>query len=181
VQHLADAAADPVSEPDGHVRDRTGFERFVRHERRALLALAFALCSDRGVAEDLVQDALLEAYRRWDRIAGYDDPAAWARRVVVTRATSRWRRNKSELRALERFAARTQSNASDTDAGELFWTAVRTLPERQAQMVVLRYVDDLDVAAIARVMECAEGTVKATLHQARRALSTRLSLEDDDA
>ena len=159
------------------------FEAFVAEERLRLLAVAFALCADHHGAEDLVQEALLEAFRRWDRLGGYDDPGAWARRVVVHRATSRWRRLQTESRALTRLGARPAPTAVERDPdADRFWDAVRALPPRQAQMIALRYVDDLDLAEIGRILECAEGTVKATLHQARRALAARLGAEvRDDA
>ena len=64
----------------------------------------------------------------------------------------------------------------DTDR---FWDAVRSLPAQQARCVALRYVDDLDVAAIATILGCAEPTVRVHLHRARLALADRLGLEAD--
>jgi len=55
------------------------------------------------------------------------------------------------------------------------WQAVRALPDRQRAAVVLRYVDDLSVPEIALVLEVAEGTIKATLSQARSSLARRLA------
>ena len=167
--------------PEGIVSD--DFASFVARERPSLLAVAFALCADRHAAEDLVQDALIEAFRRWDRLGTYDEPGAWARRVVVHRVTSRWRKMGTESRALARFGAWPTAPVTERDPdADRFWDAVRALPRRQSQMIALRYVDDLEIAEIARVMECAEGTVKATLHQARRTLAQRLALEvRDDA
>jgi RNA polymerase sigma-70 factor (ECF subfamily) len=68
------------------------------------------------------------------------------------------------------------------DADEAVWAAVRALPPRQAQVVALFYVDDRSVADIARILECAEGTVKAHLHAARQALSRALGndLQEED-
>jgi len=159
------------------------FTSFVVRERASLLGVAFALCADRHAAEDLVQDALVEAFRRWDRVGTYDEPGAWARRVVVNRATSRWRRLGTESRALARFGARPVAPGTERDPdADRFWDGVRALPRRQSQMIALRYADDLEIAEIATVMECAEGTVKATLHHARRALAQKLALEvRDDA
>lgn len=154
------------------------FDEFVAGERPRLLAMAFALCADRYAAEDLVQEALIEAYRRWDRIAEYEEPGAWARRVVMNRSTSRWRRMRSESNALERLNARPAAIPFERDPdADRFWAAVRALPRRQSQMVALRYVEDLSIAEIATVMACAEGTVKATLSQARAALAKALRAE----
>ena len=62
-----------------------------------------------------------------------------------------------------------------------FWAAVRTLPRRQAQAIALFYLEDLPVAGIAAVLGCAEGTVKALLHQGRRGLAARLELPEEVA
>jgi RNA polymerase sigma-70 factor, ECF subfamily len=61
-----------------------------------------------------------------------------------------------------------------------FWRAVRALPRRQAQAIALFYLEDLPVAAIAEVLDCAEGTVKALLHQGRRTLAARLGLDHEE-
>jgi len=57
--------------------------------------------------------------------------------------------------------------------------AIRVLPPRQREAVDLYYFVDLDVAAIAEVMGCAPGTVRATLHQARAALRAQIGDDDD--
>ena len=60
--------------------------------------------------------------------------------------------------------------------------AIATLPPRQRQAVVLRYLADLSIADMADAMGCATGTVKATLHQAMRHMRVELDdTEDDDA
>jgi RNA polymerase sigma-70 factor (ECF subfamily) len=58
---------------------------------------------------------------------------------------------------------------------------VRSLPERQAAAVALHYLEDLSIADIAAVLECAEGTAKSHLHKARAALAQRLRTEEHDA
>lgn len=110
-------------------------------------------------------------------LAGYDDPAAWVRRVCVNRSVSLIRRRASEARALARLVTRRvlpDELPADSDA---FWSAVRRLPRRQAQVVALYYLGDRPVAEIATVLGCAEGTVKAHLHRARRSLAVELGCE----
>jgi RNA polymerase sigma-70 factor, ECF subfamily len=58
-----------------------------------------------------------------------------------------------------------------------FWAAVRALPSRQAQAVALYYLEDLSIQQTATVLGCAEGTVKAHLAKARRALARRLRVD----
>ncbi len=136
----------------------SAFDSFWTREHSAILALAAALTGDWGIAEDVTQDAFSAAHRNWEQI---DTPEAWIRRVVANRAASHWRRRARETAALARLAARPSPVALTPEDDE-FWRTVRALPRRQAQVVVLRYLDDRSVSEIAEVLQIAEGTVKAT-------------------
>jgi RNA polymerase sigma-70 factor (ECF subfamily) len=149
------------------------FEAFYRRELPGLVALACAL-SGSACAEDIAQDAMLAAYRRWDDVAHLDIPAAWVRRVCANRALSTLRRRSVEARAMLRLGSRRQDVEPMAADHETFWTEVRKLPRRQAQVVALHYVYDLGVAEIAKTIGCAEGTVKVHLFRGRAALSERL-------
>jgi RNA polymerase sigma-70 factor (ECF subfamily) len=163
------------------------FEVFFRREYRRLVALGLALTGDRGRAEELAQDTLLAVHRRWDDLAVYDAPGAWARRVLLNRARSAWRRRRAEASALERYARVSEEPgvygpepALDV---ETFWSHVRRLPRRQAQCIALRYVDELTTAEIGHVLGCENATVRVHLHRARAELAKRLNVEeagDDD-
>jgi hypothetical protein len=78
------------------------FEAFFARELGSLEAIAYGLTGRRGLAEELAQEAMLAVYRRWDTVAGYDDPAAFARRVVANKAVSAFRRLAAEARAVNR-------------------------------------------------------------------------------
>ena len=84
------------------------FDRFYETSYRRTLTLAYAVTGDRGHAEDLVQEAFDAAHRRWSTIAVYDNPQAWVRRAVLNKAATRWTRLAREVRALARYAGRTQ-------------------------------------------------------------------------
>lgn len=149
-------------------------EDLYRREYPRLVALAHGLSGSRSAAEELVQDAFLAAHRRWDDVGGYTEPSAWLRRVVVNRSVSGVRRRVAEARALTRLRGQRTLPDALPEPDEAVWRAVRALPRRQRQAVALRYVDDRSVAEIARILDCAEGTVKAHLHQARQALARTL-------
>ena len=151
------------------------FDDLYRDEYAAIVRLAWTLTGRRAVAEELAQDAFLRAHQRWEQVGRYDRPGAWVRRVVLNLATSRARRVAAETRALVRVAGRRADETALDAADHEFWAAVRSLPRRQAQVVALYYVEDRPVADIAHVLDVAEGTVRATLHQARAALATRLN------
>jgi RNA polymerase sigma-70 factor (sigma-E family) len=155
------------------------FDAFFRREYRALVGLAVVLTGDRAAAEDLAQDALLAAHRKWDELADYDDPGAWVRRVVANRSASTWRRRSRELRAMTRLRSRATEVIPALDPpDDQFWEAVRALPTRQAQCVALRYLEDREIGEIAIILGIAAGTVRVHLHEARRTLAARL--EEDD-
>jgi len=161
---------------------REAFEDFYVTEYRAVVGLAYVLSGDRSIAEDLAQEAFLAAHRNWSRIARYERPGAWVRRVVVNLSASALRRRFAEARALVRLTPREAPAAPELSASDAeFWAALRSLPRRQAQVAALFYVDDRPVAEIAEILDMAVGTVKKHLHDARRRLSEALRLEDGDA
>ena len=133
------------------------FEEFVGREQAALLRLAVLLAGDRGHAEDLVQTALLKAYRHWARITRAGDPTAYVRRVLVTTHTS-WRRGRSTTeQVVETLPDRAAPPAPEDD--EELRAALRTLPPRMRTAVVLRYYADLSQQQTARAMGCSESAV----------------------
>lgn len=151
------------------------FDDFYRREWPGLVRLAVTLTGDSGVAEELVQEAMVRVLARWSRIAGYDKPGAYARRVLLNLASSARRRRRAESRALQRTGQPDELTWSRSTAE--FWSLVRTLPERQAHVVALYYADDRSTAEIAGVLGIAEGTVRSTLAQARDAVRDRLESE----
>lgn len=169
------------SDPTGVVTAET-FEEFYRKEYLSVVGLAFALSGTRWVAEELAQEAFIAAHRRWERIAGYDQPGAWVRRVVTNLAVSSIRRRVVEAKALVRLGHGERDPVPERPTGDVeFWEAVRSLPRRQSQVVALHYLEDLPVADIAEVLEMAPGTVKKHLHDGRRELARRLRIEEVEA
>jgi RNA polymerase sigma-70 factor (ECF subfamily) len=106
-----------------------------------------------------------------------EHPVAWVYVVALNERRRLWLRE----RDLDMLAA-VPSRESD-ETGAVLMTlhvrdALRTLSARQRTAVVLRYLADLPISDVADAMNCAEGTVKATLHQALRRL--RITLEETD-
>jgi DNA-directed RNA polymerase specialized sigma24 family protein len=134
------------------------FDGFYRRELPGLVALAAALAGPAS-ADDIAQEAMLTAYRRWEAVSRLDLPAAWVRRL----------------------GARPQRVVELAPEPDAFWAEVRRLPRRQAQAVALAYVYDMGVAEIATTLDIAEGTVKTHLFRGRAALAVRLGEPTDDA
>ena len=145
-----------------------GFARFVEERQRALQRTAWLLTGDWALAEDLVQTALVQSWPRWERIRRRDDPEIYVRRAMVN-SWATWRRRRW-------WGERATDAVPDSPAvGDLATEAavritvqgvLRSLPARQRAVLVLRVFDDLSEAQVAQVLDCAVGTVKATLAHA---------------
>ena len=150
------------------------FEAFYQQELKAVIGLAYALSGSRVAAEDLAQDAFLAAHKNWDKVSQYDKPQAWVRRVVANMSVSLFRRKVREAKAIARMRGNDTVLPALSESDDEFWKAVRALPKRQAQAIALHYLEDLSIAEIADILECAQGTVKVHLHKGRNRLAERL-------
>jgi RNA polymerase sigma factor (sigma-70 family) len=158
-----------------------GFGRFFAREYRAVVGLAFVLCGRLDGAEDLAQAAFAAAYRDWARIGNYDDPGGWIRRVVANRAVSLRRRRSVEASALRRLAGRRSvpdPEIAIEDAA--VWSAVRSLPRRQAQLIALVYLEDRSVRDAAAILGCGEETAKTHLRRGRAAVAKRVAVRQSE-
>lgn len=146
----------------------TAYEEFLRARQPALLRFAYLVSGDAAQAEDLVQDALAEIARR--PAGSITAPEAYARRVITTRHVSglrrlrRWRTYLSTARPQPVVATET-----DLALRDAVWQQIRRLPPRQRAVLVLRYDADLPDVDIARLLGCAESSVRSL---ATRAFAT---------
>lgn len=148
------------------------FDQFYRDTGPRVLRYVYALTGDVGAAQDLTQEAYIRAWQHWSRVAAYGDQEAWVRTVAARLVTDRWRRLAVRRRvAPVAVPDHVQPPTEDT---VLLVRALRTLPPRQRQVVVLHYLCDLPVAAIAAEVEAPQGSVKVWLSRARAALATQL-------
>ena len=126
--------------------------------------------------DDVVQEALIRAWQGW---ATYDasrgTPVAWLLGIVADRC----RRHRTRQPAGMVVELVDQGAPPQTGHDLDLERAVDGLSRRQRQAVDLHYFVGLDVATVAEVMDCAPGTVKATLHQARARLRELLGDDDD--
>ena len=165
---------------DGIYVEPLDFDAFFQREYRAVFALAFALLRHPAAAEDVTQEAFVALYRKWKAGDRVTNPAGFVRRVVVNRCRSVFRRRMVEARALLLLGRRRPPVASIPEGSKEFWQAVRSLPGRQAQVAALFYLEDRSVSDVAAILGLQEGTVKAHLSRARRALATTLGTDEDE-
>jgi RNA polymerase sigma-70 factor (sigma-E family) len=155
-------------------RDEAGFEAFVAARSADLLRTAVLLTRDRGRAEDLLQSALVTAYRRWRRIER-DDPYPSVRRILVTTAAGRRPlRSTQEIVSLPAYDPPGPDDTEDVAERERMVAALATLPARMRAVLVLRYTEDLSEAATAELMDCSVSTVKSETVRGLARLRTAL-------
>jgi RNA polymerase sigma-70 factor (sigma-E family) len=143
-----------------------------------MIRLAVVMLGDRAAAEDVVQDAFCALYRRYGSLDQPDRALAYVRSSVLNGC-------RSELRARRRGARRAVSTLSrdvaSAEEGALIGEehrqvlrALRRLPDRQREALVLRFYLDLPEPEIARSMGISQGTVKSTTSRALAALANLL-------
>lgn len=156
------------------IRAVADFETFYRREYRPVVGLAYALSGSRIAAEDIAQDAFLAAHKQWDRVAFYDKPEAWVRRVVSNLSVSFFRTRLREASAIARLKSPGTYLPELPETDATFWKTVRSLPRRQAQSLALHYLEDRAVAEIGEILGCSPSTVKVHLHKGRATLARKL-------
>lgn len=142
------------------------FRLFAGAQRPALYRAALVLTADPGLAEDLVQTALMRTHARWPRLRE-QDPGGYARRVMTNANIDRWRRT----RGRERLTADVPEGASvDVAAGvaerDAVLRALQGLSHQERRVVALRFLEDLSEADTAKVLSVPLGTVKSVTHRA---------------
>jgi RNA polymerase sigma-70 factor (sigma-E family) len=155
--------------PDGSTDGE--FTAFVVAHERGLRRMAFLICHDRHRAEDIVQNVLVRLFQRWARIERREDVLAYARRAVANAAIDEkrrpWRREQLGHDDLDVPSPATDHH--NVDGSDAALAALDRLSPRQRAVIVLRYVEDLDVETTARALGITTGTVKS---QAARGLAT---------
>ncbi|NOX21724.1 MAG: sigma-70 family RNA polymerase sigma factor [Actinobacteria bacterium] len=149
------------------------FDAFYERLFPRAVALAHALAGSR-LAEDIAQDAFWVTYQRWDEL---ESPERWLMRVITNRSRSALRRSYAEARALKRLFADRATTVVVPEPVADFWTAVKRLPHRQAQVIALLFVEELSTQEAAGVLECSEATVRVHLHRAKQRLAERFQAE----
>jgi RNA polymerase sigma-70 factor (ECF subfamily) len=149
------------------------FENFYAAYFRPLTIQLFAYTGDLATAQDLAQEAFGRALNRWKRIAVMDDPVAWVRRVAWNLATSRWRRTRTAMQFTRR--QRGEPAAAPSPDRVALAQALQALPAQPRRAVILHYLADLPVDAIARQEGVTEGAVESWLHRGRAILAAHMT------
>ena len=146
----------------------------------SLVRLAAMLVRDTPTAEEVVQDAFIAMHGGWDRLRDSEKALAYMRQAVVNRSRSVLRHRM----VVEKNAPKPAPDMPSAEHGAMTLlersavvAALRDLPERQREAIVLRYYADLSEADIAAAMHISRGAVKS--HTSRGMAALRAALEQD--
>jgi RNA polymerase sigma-70 factor (sigma-E family) len=148
------------------MRERPDYAAYVTERSPRLLRTAYLLCRDWGQAEDLLQTALVKAWRAWGRVG--DDPDRYVYRILVNTHSSwskrRWRAERPTAAPPDRRDLDDAIGAAEDKA--MLWEALGRLPHGQRAAIVLRYFEDLSEPQVAAILGCSVGTVKSQTSKA---------------
>jgi RNA polymerase sigma-70 factor (sigma-E family) len=161
--------------------DKAVTELYRAHALR-LTRLAYVMLGDRGLAEDIVQEAFAGLHRRWERLSDPAKAVFYLRSSVLNGCRTVLRRS-AAARALTLIdleeapltvVASAEAAALSAEERRALMAAIRRLPARQREALVLRFYLDEPEAEIARLMGIRPGTVRSTTYRALAALGRLL-------
>ncbi len=152
--------------------DARAFELLALRHQDALYRLAVRVMGDRAEAEDALQEALLDAWRRIGRFRGDSAFSTWMYRIVTNRCVGMLRRRRpvpvEEIEATPAPAHHSPERAAERDAGmAALASAVAGLPDELRICWVLREMEGLGYAEITEVTGASEDAVRGRIHRAR--------------
>jgi RNA polymerase sigma-70 factor, ECF subfamily len=158
------------------------FFALFKPEAGRLYRTAWAILGNEADAGDAVQETTIRAYRAFDQLKGGAVAfPAWIRRILVNTCTQIIRK-RTRVIPVERPEDLSDEKAADMDLameGDV-WDAVRDLDERYRAVVVLRFLNDMQLEDIATALDIPLGTVKSRLHTALKLLRTKLQAENGE-
>ena len=162
------------------------FAEYFAARRDAVRRTAYLLCGDWHRADDLAQTAFVALHRRWRKVRDKAALDAYVRRTLVRAVIDESRRPWRRERHVDAVPERPVRGGGGDEVGETVATRSALLdglagvPPRQRAVLVLRFLEGLDVAATAAVLKCSEGNVKSQTARGLAALRTVLGDALDD-
>jgi RNA polymerase sigma factor, sigma-70 family len=158
--------------------DRAAFARLVEANYDMFYRVAYRHVGNRQDAEDVAQEVCVRLGKAIRSFRGDCSLSSWLYRLVVNASCDHHRRTRRAREARESFAAEPLSACPDeaaNEAAERLWEAVRMLPEKTRQAVVLVYSEGLSHARAAEALDCSEATVSWHVHDAKKKLKAILA------
>jgi RNA polymerase sigma-70 factor (ECF subfamily) len=179
-----------TQEPDGLVaRMRSGdpgaFDEFFATYQRPVYITALAITRDPFLAEEILQDCFVKAYRARHRLRTDRSPLPWLHRVATNMCYSRIARRRMIMEPITSLitnlvadlTSRPDQVVESREIIEVLQRAIDTLPPKQQTAVILYYLHGYSLAQSAEIAGCNVGTMKSRVHYALKALRSRLPEE----
>ena len=153
------------------------FEQLVDQHQSMVFSLALRMTGDRGLAEEIAQDVLLELDRNLGKIESAEHACYWLRRVTMSRATDALRRRR--VRGMDLWVEMDEAHGvgkaeePSSPLGARLEYLLTTLPEAQRAALVLRYQEDMLPEEIAAAMDAPLPTVKSNLQRGLKLLRAK--------
>lgn len=161
--------------------DREAFGELVEQYRDNVYRLAYRMCGNAYDADEAAQEAFVAAWRALPNFRGDAKFSTWLYRLTTNAAIDVIRREKrhqtvgdGEMMELADDADSPQETVERTEQQEAVQKALSTLSEEYREVLLLRYMEELDYAEIAEVLQLPSGTVKSRINRAKAALKTAL-------
>jgi RNA polymerase sigma factor (sigma-70 family) len=154
------------------------FETFYEAEARTLFRRLWLVTGNRAEAEELMQDAFLSVWQRWERVGGMDEPVGYLYRTAMNLFRKRYRRAMLAIRRTVGLAP-SQDDFEDADDRQTVRRVLATLPPRQRAALVLTEMLGLTAKEAGDALGVKDSTVRSLCHQGR--YSFRRLMEVDDA
>ncbi|WP_433346824.1 SigE family RNA polymerase sigma factor [Microtetraspora malaysiensis] len=149
-----------------------GFREFVAARGLALSRMAYLVTGDHGLAEDLVQEALVKVAARWRKLTKKGDPEPYVRKVMINQLRT-WRRPRRLTFVPTADLPESSPSTDESEQAELkvaLAQALSVLAPKQRIVLYLRFYEDLSERAVAAELGCSIGTVKRHTHDALKRL-----------
>jgi RNA polymerase sigma-70 factor (sigma-E family) len=171
---------DRVSPAAGTLTADAGVEGLYRSHRLSMVRLALLLVDDRETAEDIAQEAFAALHRRWRSLSSQEAAIGYLRTCVVNGSRSVLRRRRTVRRNPQPDQAQLSSEAADArvllaDEHRAVLAAIRRLPDRQREVILLRYWSELGEAEIANTLGISIGAVKSNASRGRDSIAIMLA------
>jgi RNA polymerase sigma-70 factor, ECF subfamily len=165
--------------------DLDAFEEFFNTYKRPVFTTALAITRDPFLAEEVLQDCFVKAYRVRERLDSNRSPLPWLQRVAINLCYSRVARRKQIVEPITSLitnlvidlAARPDQVVESREVLEVLQRGIDALPPKQQAAIILYYLHGYSLAEAAEIVDCNVGTMKSRLHYALKALRASLPVE----